>query len=381
MRILVITDVSAYMPGGVPAETRQLIRGLVERNHVVALASDAPLTGADEIQHFPISIPVKISLTKDIRHALVSFKPNFVHVICMSSIGVMRLAPLLHDQQWALTVHSVPPYECKLQRWHGNERLHYGARGLRFAANNLAWRWIFGSGIVPLIIVHSRFVNEIVVSYGASPHIVRLIPLPFNSLTAQRAFESTSVDTDAPLLVTVGGFAHTKGQHDVVKALPALLQTFPKLRYQIIGEVRDTSYVSYLRELAEDLNVLDHFIITPNLDDPSKLEVLKKADLYIQPSHEEGFCLAYAEGASIVPRLIGTNTGAMAAISTGDAGARVIPTKAPTIIASAVSELIKAALPPLLMPDRAQRLSERFSRTSYLGCHEELYANPHRQTQ
>ena len=373
MRILIVTDISGYMRGGVPAETRRLVDGLIQNGHMVALASDVPLGDAINILHVPIIIPVKRSLADDIRHALAYFKPDFVHVMCMSSKGVMILAPVLQDHPWALTVHSVPPYERKLNRWHGHERLHYGARALRFALNGLAWRWIFSRRIVPMSIVHSEFVKNIVLAYGASRDFVKSIPLCFDSTMSQRVVDTPPVTTDAPLLVTVGGFAHTKGQHDVVKALPALLKKFPRLQYQIIGEVRDESYVSYLYRLAQDLNVSEHFIVTPNLDNPAKQKVLERADVYIQPSHEEGFCLAYAEATAIVLRLIGTKTGAMAAISDGDAGARVVPTKTPSAIASAVAELLETDLPPLLMCEREARLREKFSIAGYLRSHEELY--------
>src|SRR5450631_2119966 len=168
MRILIVTDVSGYMPGGVPAEIRRLVDGLVQRGHVIALASDVPLGNANNILHVPIVIPVNLSLANDIRQALAHFKPDFVHVMCMSSKGVMILANVLHNHPWALTVHSVPPYESKLNRLHGHERLHYRARALRFTLNGLAWRWIFRRGLVPMSIVHSQFVKDIVLAYGAS---------------------------------------------------------------------------------------------------------------------------------------------------------------------------------------------------------------------
>ena len=375
MRILVVTDTSGYMRGGVPTETRRLIHGLVQKGHVVALASDIPLDDSDGIRHFPINIPIQPSLSNEIRNALASFKPNFVHVMCMSSTGVKRLASLLQNHPWALTVHSVPPYERKLHRLHGNERAHYLARDLRFAVNSLVWRWIFTRGIVPMSIVHSNFVSDIVVAYGASQDRVTLIPPCLDSSVSQHIVYAAPVNWDSPLLVTVGGFAHTKGQHDVVKALPALVKRFPGLRYQIIGEVRDESYVCYLRRLAQDLNVSDRLIITPDLDHPAKQAVLERADVYIQPSHEEGFCFAYAEAAAIVQRLIGTDTGAIASLGDGDAGVRVIPSKRPSRIASAVVELMQTEMPRLLTADRATRLSERFSISKYIRSHEELYAS------
>jgi len=339
----------------------------------VALAADLPLAGAERARHFPITIPVKSSLSREVEHAIRRFEPDFVHVICMSSTGVKRLAPLLRSRSWALTVHSVPPYERKLGLWHESEHLHYRARALRFFINGLAWRWIFRSQIVPIIIVHSKFVEDIVVSYGAPTDRVRVIPLAFEAGTRPQAGEQPAPHRESPLLVTVGGFAHTKGQHDVVKALPMLLSKFPELRYQIIGEIRDPSYVAYLRRLARDLKVTDHLHITPDLARHDKETVLKQAHIYIQPSHEEGFCIAYAEAAATVQRLVGTDAGAIASMSCDDAGARVIHVRSPHEIALAVSELLRTSLSPGHMADRILRLKQRFSSSGYLRAHEELY--------
>jgi glycosyltransferase involved in cell wall biosynthesis len=375
MRILIVSDVSSHMRGGVPTETRTLVNGLVDQGHEVALAADAPMTGCERAAHFPISHPVRASLADEIERAAKAFQPDFVHVLCMSSKGVAWLAPLLNASlPWALTVHSVPPHERKLNRWHDSEAWHYGARALRFLANALAWRWVFLRRIVPLVIVHSRYVEDIVVNYGLPRARVRLIPLPFEAAATAHA-APVAPKGDAPLLVTVGGYAHTKGQHDVVKALPELVKRFPKLRYQMIGEVRDDSYVAYLQELAQRLGVADNFAMTPDLPHADKQKALAEAAVYVQPSHEEGFCLAYAEGAAAVPRLVGTDTGAIAAMSRDDPGARVVPPRDPRAMAAAIAEMLVVELPADHMARRALRMSERFSTAGYIHAHEGIYGS------
>ena len=113
------------------------------------------------------------------------------------------------------------------------------------------------------------------------------------------------------------------------------------------------------------------------LDTSPVIAILAKepdADVYVQPSHEEGFCLAFAEAAALVPRLVGTDTGAIAAMSADDAGARVVPTREPEAIAAAVANLLQTQLPMGHMADRAQRLSDRFSFAGYMQAHNNTYA-------
>ena len=113
--------------------------------------------------------------------------------------------------------------------------------------------------------------------------------------------------------------------------------------------------------------------ITPSLPHDEKEQVLRGADLYLQPSHEEGFCLAYIEAAAIVPRLVGADAGAIGAIGANDEGARTVPVRTPRRMAEAMGELLAATLPDDLMSRRAARLATQFSWAHYLDAHEALY--------
>ena len=373
MRILILSDVSGFMPGGVPAETRELISGLSNRGHELALASDVPVTAAQTARHFPITIPIGSSFRRQVAATLDEFKPDFVHVICMSSRGVLALASILRSRPWALTVHSVSPYERKLKYFHRHEDLHYAFRWLRCLPNSMAWRWVLSSGNVPRVIVHSDVVAQVVERYGFPAHLIALVSLPF--LPPSRDCEAQAPPSNGKLqLTTVGGLAHTKGQHDVIKALPALVQRFPHLRYQLIGEIRDDSYFRWLKRLAVRLGVADRLLFSVDLDQGAKVEALCRANVYVQPSHEEGFCLSYAEAAALVPRLVGTHTGAIAAMSRDDPGARIVPVRDPRALAEAIGAVAVVDLPAGHMADRAARLAERFSYDAYLRAHEAIYA-------
>jgi len=373
MRILILSDVSGFMPGGVPAETRELIGGLAGHGHELAFAGDIPVTDNHLARHFPITIPIGASFGRQVAATLAEFRPDFVHVICMSSRGVLQLAPLLQAHRWALTVHSVAPYEHKLRLFHRHEGLHYAFRSLRSLPKILAWRWVLTSGKVPRMIVHSDFVAEVVERYGFPARLIELVPLPFLPRPLARGTQALLSGGELQL-TTVGGLAHTKGQHDVIKAMPELARRFPRLRYQLIGEIRDDSYRRWLERLAIRLGVADRLLFSVDLDQAAKAEALRRTDVYVQPSHEEGFCLSYAEAAALVPRLVGTRTGAIASMSRDDPGARVVPVRDPRALADAIGALVAVNLPPGHMSERAARLSQRFSYDAYVHAHEAIYA-------
>lgn len=374
MRILILSDVTGYMKGGVPAETRQLITGLAARGHAVALVNDIALSGAEVAEHFPIAIPTDARLAPALQSAVAAFAPDVVHVMAMSSRGIARIAPFLQSRPWVMTSHSLPPGEQKLAGFHGNEALHYGLRYLRFFVNGLAWRWLMSSGTIPEVVVHSRHMQEMAVRYGQRRDRMSIIPLGHAALAAATAPRSSRAIGTAPRLVTVGGLAHTKGLHDMVIAVEKLRNDFPDLTYRIIGEMRDASYVSYLRALIDRLSLQGHVQIEQELSDGEKLAALQAADVYVQPSHEEGFCLSYIEAATIVPRLVGADTGAIAAISADDSGARVVPVADPAALAAQVRALLRSDLPGDLAQRRIERLDRTFAWESYLDAHEALYA-------
>jgi glycosyltransferase involved in cell wall biosynthesis len=373
MRILILSNVTFHMRGGVPTEARELAGGLRSSGHEVAICGDVPILGERGVAHFALSLESARQLQASVSAALASFRPDLVHVMAMSSPGMRALRRVLEGRPWVLTCHSVPPYERKLAAWHGSERLHYAARNLRFLPHSLAWRFLFTARRVPHVIVHSAWVGDIVRRHGCPADGIRSIPLGADVDAAPVREAPAAPAPDAPRLVTVGGIAHTKGLHDAVRAVQALRSGFPGLSYRIIGEVRDASYLAHLESLISRAGLSRHVGIETDLDEAAKQAALQSADLYLQPSHEEGFCLAYIEAASRVPRLVGTDTGAIRLVSEGDAAMSVVPPQRPEVLASAIEALLRQPLPDGLMSMRAKRLQRDFSWRRYLDEHERLY--------
>jgi glycosyltransferase involved in cell wall biosynthesis len=372
MRVLIASDTSSFMLGGVITETRHLLRGLAHAGHTVALVNDAPLA-AGEVEHHKAESANAAAMAKAIELALTRFAPDVVHLLAMSTPGLARIAPLLTGHPWLFTCHSVSPYERKVPWFHGNETMHYTTRNLRYALNTIAWRWLFLSGRVPHVIGQSRFVMGLLARYGQDAAKQSLIHLGFDLPAQASTLSERPARRDKLRLLTIAGLAHTKGQHDAIAALPALCERFGKVEYRLIGEVRDPTYVAYLHKLAASLGVSQCLSITINVSEAEKLQALSSADVYVQPSHEEGFCLAYIEAAAVVPRLVGTDTGAIAAISADDEGARVVPVHSPKAIAAAVMDLLERPLPAGLMQQRVERLGRSFGWDSYIAAHEKLY--------
>jgi glycosyltransferase involved in cell wall biosynthesis len=181
------------------------------------------------------------------------------------------------------------------------------------------------------------------------------------------------LSTAGPKIVTVGGIGHTKGVHDFIRALARLIKDYPGTRYHVMGEVRDKSYLEFLERLIARLGLTNNVSISQSPGDGAKFRALAEADLYVQPSHEEGFCLAYAEAASIVPRLLGTDTGAIGAVSAGLPASRVVAPANPSALERAARELLAAPVPADVFVRRHAFLRRNYSQAAYTRAHVAVY--------
>jgi phosphatidyl-myo-inositol dimannoside synthase len=143
----------------------------------------------------------------------------------------------------------------------------------------------------------------------------------------------------ASLLLTVARLIPHKGQDVVIRAVAALKEEFPALRYAIVGVGPDEAR---LRSLADDLRVADRIIFAGALPDEQIAEVYATATIYTGLSRvedvifAEGFGISFLEAsASGLPIIAGDSGGVRSAVRDGVTGI-IVP---PMDIDSAVREI------------------------------------------
>lgn len=362
------------MKGGIPVATANLIKKLSQAGHEPGFVADVPLPGIGATPFFRLDCPQNDRMTEQMTVAVKEFRPDVCHVLSASVKMVAAARGVFAGRNWVLTVHSIPPAERKLAHFYDHNHLHYFFRNLRYLPNTVLWKRMFRRGGFTRVICHSRFVLDTAARYGCEASKLMHIPLGVDLPEAAtvRAVRPLSM-ADGPRIVTVGGIAHTKGIHDYLHALSRMAADFPNLRYQIIGEVRDNAYLAMLKNLIVRLGLEGRVLIKPSASEEEKSRALDEADLYVQPSHEEGFCLAYIEAAPIVPRLLGTSTGAIAAISAGLAAAQVVKPMDISALGQASRQLLQAPVPPDVFAQRRELLARSFSQDAYSQAHLDLY--------
>jgi glycosyltransferase involved in cell wall biosynthesis len=146
---------------------------------------------------------------------------------------------------------------------------------------------------------------------------------------------------DAKVLMTVARLWSGdpyKGVDVTIRALPAIAQRFPNVKYLVIGRGDDQPRLAHL---AEDLGVRDRvifagFVATEDLPPHYCL-----ADAYVMPS-QEGFGIVYLEAMACgVPVLSGDADGSADPLQDGALGWRV-PHRDPVAVATACVEMLQS---------------------------------------
>lgn len=96
-----------------------------------------------------------------------------------------------------------------------------------------------------------------------------------------------------------------KGQEDVIRAMSKLREEGVNIEYHIVGGGNS----SYLKAIAAKYKVEDNVIFLGSLPHGEVFEYLKKIDIYIQPSKQEGLPRALVEAMSMACPVIGSSTG------------------------------------------------------------------------
>ncbi len=138
-----------------------------------------------------------------------------------------------------------------------------------------------------------------------------------------------------PLLVTLGHLVARKRHADVIEALPHL---DANVRYRIIGDGPERAA---LVALADRLGVHDRVEFTGQLEHGDALRRAREAWLFVMPSTEEAFGVAYIEAmAAGIPAIGATGEPGPAEIAASGGGIELVAPRAPDALARRIADLL-----------------------------------------
>ncbi|MCC7446407.1 MAG: glycosyltransferase family 4 protein [Anaerolineae bacterium] len=209
-------------------------------------------------------------------------------------------------------------------------------------------RWAFARA--SYVICVSQFTWNFMASTGIAPRRGTIIPNGaddnrFAALPAAavRAFGLEQGWQGCRLLVTVGQVNERKGQHVVIRALPAILKQYPNAQYVMAGLPTDQQP---LTALAQQLGVVDHVHFLGRVSPDMLVKLLNACDVFLMTSYHtpggdfEGYGIAVVEAALCGrPAVVSDNSGLAEAIIDGETGL-LVPQNDPQRTAEAVITLL-----------------------------------------
>ncbi len=147
-----------------------------------------------------------------------------------------------------------------------------------------------------------------------------------------------------------------KGLDMLVKAFNALTEDFPGWGLLIAGILRDEQYGAYVQQLVHECPAPDRIALTTRLTGPDSHFVYSLCDVFVLPSHAEGFSVALVEAlAHEMPALI-----------TRYCHAPLVGTEGAGLVVEPTPEAIEAGLRQILsMTDEQLAATGRNARTLF----------------
>jgi phosphatidylinositol alpha-1,6-mannosyltransferase len=242
-------------------------------------------------------------------------------------------------------------------------------RALSHARKRFGAKRIFGaaSGIVAISAWSGRLAEELIRDLNIrNPPPIGVFdlgtdPLFFHPRRDTGALRARwGIGTD-PLLVTVARLVPHKGQDVTLRAMAALTEEFPTLRYAIVGTGPDEGR---LRALAAELKISDRTIFTGPITDDEIAEAYATSTIYVGLSRvesvifAEGFGISFLEAAaSGVPSIAGDSGGVRSAVRDGISGIIVPPTDVRSVT-DAIRDLLRNPEKRAAMGSSARNLIE-----------------------
>ncbi len=141
-----------------------------------------------------------------------------------------------------------------------------------------------------------------------------------------------------PTLVTVANLIERKRIADVIRAVALLGETMPRLRYVVVGDGPERAR---LQALATSLGVADRVVFLGRLDPPAALTRARQASLFVLPSVDEAFGVAYVEAmAAGVPAVGCRGEDGPEEIAAAGGGIELVAARDPAALATLLNTLL-----------------------------------------
>lgn len=303
MRFLILSPDFPMWDGGVCVWAEKLAKHLCSRGHFVHVIT--PLQLPEDVE-FDKLCNFKITRTRNIKDRYYKYyyahwkvfsilrKDYFDHVIATTWFPYANAALYFGKIPVTIIAHGNDFLEKRWQRWFWRQRMNHAFRRAK-----------------TVIAVSKGTAECLKIRLTDDLHNVQVITPGINVDDFPQS-DSSSI-SDELCLLTIGRVVERKGQENVIRCLPKLIEKYPNIKYKIAGK---GNHMEVLKALTIELGVEDNVEFLGFVDEEERLRLYQKCTLYVMPSRSsahlgdyEGFGITYLEANSCGKAVIGGNEG------------------------------------------------------------------------
>lgn len=194
--------------------------------------------------------------------------------------------------------------------------------------------------------------------------------------TRSEVRKELSIKKDTILIGVIGNIVPVKGHEFLLKALPPITMKYPNACAVFVGSVFETQkdYFESLNRLAVDLDIYNQVRFLGLRQDVR--ELLASFDLFVLPSIFEGTPIAILEAMSMEKAIIATYVGGIPDVIDEDISGVLVEPKSPSMLATAIIELIENEPKRVFMGKNGRKKVKRFfSIERCAEAHRHIYEN------
>ncbi|WP_252502314.1 glycosyltransferase [Sporosarcina sp. Marseille-Q4943] len=198
-------------------------------------------------------------------------------------------------------------------------------------------------GADAVITVGERLKKDVIGKFGVKEENVHVMSMGVNTdifqpMPKEEARKQLDIPPTEKLLLFVGNMIEAKGVLELVDAFDIVRKDHPEAALHLIGSSKDEGFMETLAKhmLSKDVRISHQEPLTQK-------EVAKwiaAADVFVLPSHHEGFGLVALEAMAVGTTVVGTDVGGLSFLLGDEAGILVEP-KNPKSLASGLKQALE----------------------------------------
>jgi glycosyltransferase involved in cell wall biosynthesis len=220
----------------------------------------------------------------------------------------------------------------------------------------------------------SRKIKEVLVSDGIPGERIFVVhsgidPDRFLNESSEPLISEFGIRGDQQVVINVAHLAGHKGQKYLVRAIPAVLERFPRARFFIVG---GGDLMEELKALAFSIGLTEELIFTGFREDVGAFYRL--ADLFVMSSVQEGLGTAVLDAMALGKPVVATNSGGIPEIIQDGQTGRLVRPADPAALARGIIEMLTNTDNAKLMSARGQEMvRQNFSVEAMVARTTEVY--------